>query len=61
MSLMNLNGGILPLIGHCLFIRSTDSIVSGVLGVLCLVPGQSSASPHSALTQCSGKTKVIKV
>ena len=41
--------GILPQIVHCLFSVSIDSIVSGVLGVLCLVPGQSSASPHSAL------------
>ena len=61
MSLMNLNWGILPQIGDCLFIRSIDSIVRGVPGVLCLVPGQYSASPHSALTQCSGKTKVFKV
>ena len=46
---MNLNGGILPQIVHCLFCGPINSIVSGVPGVLCLVPGQSSASPHSAL------------
>ena len=40
---MNLNGGILPQIVHCLFCGSIDSIVSGVPGVLCLDPGQSFA------------------
>ena len=46
---MNFNGEILPQIVHCLYSGSIDSIVSGVPGVLCLAPGQSAASPHSAL------------
>ena len=42
-----LNGGILPHTVHCVFSGSIDSIVSGVPGVLCLGPGQYSATPHS--------------